>query len=175
MGGITAADVAAYYGIDLLGGVALAGSFPFRSMHPQVATEWIMDFIPRLLDTDLAKFGPTAKEFAESCVAFGDKLDQDTKYEWIGAVANQNPLVRTLSISHEQNETALMAASGNIPYLVIHGDKDKHVNGTRLKAFMDANFGNVTFMLLNDVGHASFWDAPIVTNLAIIDFAYGLN
>ena len=175
MGGITAADVAAYYGIGLLGGVTLAGSFPFRSMHGQVATEWIMSFIPRLLDTDLAKFGPTAKEFAESCVAFGNKLDQDTKYEWMGALANQNPLVRTLSIPHEQNETALKAASETIPYLVIHGDKDKHVDGTKLKAFMDANFSSVTFMLLNDVGHAPFWDAPIVTNRAIIDFAYGLN
>jgi len=175
MGGITAADVATHYGIDLIAGVTLMGSFPSRSMHLEVATQWILDFIPRLLDTNLTNFGPTAKEFAESCVAFGDELDQDTRYKWMGALAGQNPLVRTLSIPHEQNETALMAASGSIPYLVIHGDADKHVDGTRLKTYMDNHFGNVEFNLWPNVGHAPFWDAPDDTNFAILAFASKLN
>jgi hypothetical protein len=134
-----------------------------------------LDFIPRLLDPDLAKFGPTAKEFAESCVAFGDKLDQGTKYSWMGAVAGQNPNIRVWSIPHTQDETALMKASRTIPYLVLHGSMDKHVDGVKLRAFMDKYFGNFVFRLWNNVGHASFYDAPADANKEIVAFAKRLS
>ena len=175
MGGVIAADVATYYGTNLIRGVVLMGSFPHRNMHTEVATQWVLDFIPRLLDPDLAKFGPTAKEFAESCVAFGDKLDQGTKYSWMGAVAGQNPDVRVWSIPHTQNETALMKASKTLPYLVLHGKMDKHVDGLKLKAFMQKYFGNYVFRLWDNVGHASFWDAPADANKEIIAFAKRLD
>ena len=176
MGGVTAADIATYYGIDLIRGVVLMGSFPHRNMQPEVATQWILDFIPRLLDTSLAKFGPTAKEFAESCVAFGDKLDQGTKYSWMGAVAGQNPDVRVWSIPHTQSEAALMKSVRNFPYLVLHGTKDKHVEGLKLKAWMQNNgFRNFVFRLWDNVGHACFWDAPVDANKEIIAFAKRLN
>jgi len=175
MGGVIAADVATYYGTNLIRGVVLMGSFPHRNMHPEVATQWVLDFIPKLLDPDLAKFGPTAKEFAESCVAFGDKLDQGTKYSWMGAVSGQNPDVRVWSIPHTQDETALMKAKSNLPYLVLHGTMDKHVDGPRLKAYMKKNFGNFVFRLWKDVGHASFWDAPNDANKEIIAFAKRLS
>ena len=175
MGGVIAADVASYYGTNLIRGVVLMGSFPHRNMHTQVATQFILDFIPRLLDTDLAKFGPTAKEFAESCVAFGDKLDQGTKYSWMGALAGQNPDVRVWSIPHTQSEAALMKASKTLPYLVLHGKMDKHVDGLKLKAFMQKYFGNYVFRLWDNVGHASFWDAPADANKEIIAFAKRLD
>jgi len=175
MGGITAADVATYYGTDILGGVVLMGSFPYRSMQPTVATPWILDFIPSLLDDSLEKFGPTAKTFAESCVAFGDQLDLATKYSWMGAVANQYPAIRNWSITHDQDQTALMKARLTIPYLVLHGDKDKHVDGLKLKDFMQQNFGNFVFRLYKDVGHACFFDDPKDTSKEIVAFAQRLN
>ena len=175
MGGVIAADVATYYGTNLIRGVVLMGSFPHRNMQVEVATQWILDFIPRLLDPDLDKFGPTAKEFAESCVAFGDKLDQSTKYSWMGAVAGQHPDVRVWSIPHTQDETALMKASKTLPYLVLHGDMDKHVEGLKLKAFMTKNFGNFVFRLWKNVGHASFWDDPKDANKEIVAFAKRLS
>ena len=175
MGGVIAADIATYYGTDLIRGVVLLGSFPHRNMFSEVATQWILDFIPRLLDPDLAKFGPTVKEFAESCVAFGDKLDQGTKYSWMGAVAGQNPNVRVWSIPHTQDETALMKARLTLPYLVLHGTMDKHIDGLRLKAYMEKNFGNLVFRLWKDVGHAPFWDSPNDANKEIISFAKRLS
>ncbi|KAF9646280.1 alpha/beta-hydrolase [Thelephora ganbajun] len=175
MGGVTAADIATYYGTGLIRGVVLLGSFPHRNMHSQVATQWILNFIPRLLDYSLAKFGPTAKEFAESCVAFGDQLDQTTKYSWMGAVAGQNPDVRLWSIPHTQNETALMNARLTLPYLVLHGKLDKHVDGVKLRAYMDKWFGNFVFRLWDNVGHASFWDAPEDANKEIVAFARRLR
>ena len=175
MGGVTAADVATYYGIDLIRGVVLMGSFPHRNILNDVATPWVLNFIPRLLDYDLAKFGPTAKEFAESCVAFGDKLDQGVKYSWVGAVAGQNPAIRNWSIPHTQSETALMKASSTFPYLVLHGTKDKHIDGLKLKAYMQKNFGNFVFRLWDNVGHASFYDDPIDANKEIVAFAKRLS
>ena len=171
MGGVTTADFATYYDIGLLGGVVLMGSFPYRSIQPTVATQWILDFIPRLFDPPLANFGPTAKEFAESCVAFGDKLDQGVKYAWIGAVAGQYPDIRTWSIPHIQDETALLKIKQTLPYLVLHGTMDHHIDGQKLKAFMNANFGNVDFNLWDNVGHASLFDAPDKYNWEIVTFA----
>lgn len=175
MGGVIAADIATYYGVDLIRGVVLLGSFPHRNMHSLVATQFILDFIPRLLDTSLAAFGPTAKEFAESCVARGDQLDQGTKYSWMGALAGQHPDIRVWSIPHTQNETALMAASKTIPYLVLHGTMDKHVDGKNLRDYMNNNFGNFVFRLWENTGHASFFDNPDKANSEIIAFAKRLG
>lgn len=175
MGGVTAADVATYYGPDLFRGVVLMGSFPYRSMQPSVATQWILDFIPRLLDPSLADFGPTDKTFVEACVAFGDKLDLGTKFTWMGAVANQYPDIRNWSIPHTQDQTALMARSKTLPYLVLHGKLDKQVDGEKMRAFMDANFGNFVFRLWDNVGHASFFDNPSGANWEIVAFAKRLS
>jgi len=175
MGGVTAADLATYYGIDTVRGVVLMGSFPHRNMLNDVATPFILNFIPRLLDFDLTKLGPTAKEFAESCVAFGDKLDQIVKYSWMGAVAGQNPNIRVWSIPHTQSEAALMKTSKTFPYLVLHGTMDKHIDGIRLKAYMKKYFGNYVFRLWDNVGHAPFWDNPTGANQEIVAFAKRLN
>jgi len=175
MGGVIAADVATYYGVNTLGGVILMGSFPYRNMQPTVATQFILDFIPRLLDPSLADFGPTAKEFAESCVAFGDKLDLGTKYSWMGAVAGQYPDIRVWSIPHTQNETALMATSKTMPYLVLHGTMDHHVDGKKLRDFMNTYFGNFVFRLWDNTGHASFFDNPDKANPEIVAFANRLR
>ena len=175
MGGVTAADIATYYGIDLIRGVVLMGSFPHRNMLNDVATEWILDFIPDLLGFDLAKFGPIAKQFAESCVAFGDKLDQAVKYSWMGAVAGQNPNIRVWSIGHTQDETALMKASSYFPYLILHGNMDKHIDGVKLRAYMNQYFGNFVFRIWNNVGHASFYDDPTDANKEIVAFANRLS
>lgn len=172
MGGVIAADVATYYGLsDLVSGVVLMGSFPHRNMLNDVATPFILNFIPRLLDPSLDKFGPTDKEFVESCVAYGDKLDQATKYAWMGAVAGQHPDIRVWSIPHTQNETALMSVSKTFPYLVLHGTMDKHIDGHKLKTFMDTYFGNFVFRLWDNTGHASFFDNPDQANAEIVAFA----
>ena len=175
MGGVIAADIATYYGINLIRGVVLLGSFPHRNMQPLVATQWILDFIPRLLDPSLAAFGPTAKEFAESCVAHGDQLDQGIKYSWMGAVAGQNPDIRVWSIPHTQNETALMNAAKKFPYLVLHGTMDKHVDGNKLRDWMSSRFDNFVFRLWNNTGHASFWDNPDQVDSEIVAFAKRLS
>ena len=175
MGGITAADVATYYGVQLMGGVILMGSFPYRSMQPLVTTPFVIDFTPRFLDPSLADFGPTAKEFAEACVAYGDKLDQGIKYSWMGALAGQYPDIRNWSITHTQNETALMASSKTIPYLVLHGTLDKQVDGEKVRNFMNTYFGNFVFRMWENTGHASFFDNPEKANPEIIAFAKRLS
>jgi alpha-beta hydrolase superfamily lysophospholipase len=105
-------------------------------------------------------------------VAFGDKLGQSVKYAWMGAVAGQYPDIRAWSIPHTQDETALLKVKATLPYLVLHGTMDRHVDGQKLKDFMFSNFGNVDFHLWKNVGHASFFDAPDQTNVEIIRFAY---
>ena len=175
MGGVTAADIATYYGINLVRGVILMGSFPHRNMLNDVATPFILNFIPSLLDPSLAAFGPTAKAFAESCVANGAQLDQGTKYSWMGVVAGQYPDIRTWSIPHTQDEGALMASIKEFPYLVLHGTMDHHINGTELRSFMNTYFKNFAFRLWDNTGHASFFDNPANANKEIIAFAKRLS
>ena len=175
MGGVVAADVATYYGVDLLGGVVLLGSFPHSTMLKEVATQFIADLIPRLLDPSLANFGPTAKEFVESCVAYGDKLDQGIKYSWIGSIAGQHPDIRLWTVTHPQDETALMASSKTMPYLVLHGTVDRLIDGTLLRNYMNSHFGNFVFRLWENTGHAPFFDNPDQTNSEIVAFANRLH
>ena len=175
MGGVVAADVATYYGVGLIRGVILLGSFPHRNMLPLIGTPFLFDLMPRLLDTSLTTFGPTIKEFVESCVAYGDQMDLATKYSWIGAIASQHPDVRNWSLPHTQDETALMAASKTLPYLVLHGTMDKPVDGGKLRDYMDSHFSNLVFRLWENTGHAPFWDNPDQTNIEIVAFAKRLS
>ena len=175
MGGITAADVATYYGADILGGVILMGSFPHRATLNDVATPWILSFIPALVSDDFNDFGSTAMTFAESCVAYGDQLDLATKFTWMGAVANQYPEIRNWSITHDQDPTALLKAAKTLPYLVLHGDMDKHIDGLKVKAYMQQYFGNFAFRLWKNVGHASFFDDPKDASKEIVAFAQRLS
>ena len=174
MGGVVADDIVTYYGTSLIRGVILFGSFPHRSGLSLVATQWALDFIPRLLDTSLAAFGPTIKEFAESCVAHGDRLDLGTKYTWMGAIAGQRPDARALSLSHAQNEP--LAVAGKIlPYLVLHGAMDRFIDGEKLRDYISSHFSNFVFKLWEGAGHALFWDTPEQTNIEIVAFAKKLN
>ena len=175
MGGVIAADVATYYGVDLIRGVILFGSFPHRTGFSLVATQRAFDLIKRLSDTSLAAFGPTIKEFAESCVAHGDQLDLGTKYSWMGAIAGQHPDIRVWSILHAQNESSLMTAGKILPYLVLHGAMDKLIDGEKLRDYIHSHFGNFVFKLWEDAGHAPFWDNPDQTNIEIVAFAKRLS
>ena len=175
MGGVIAADIATYYGINLVRGVIMMGSFPHRNMLDSVSTSWASNFIPRVLDPSLAAFGPTAKEFVESLSVLGDQLDQGTKYSWIGALATQNPDSRNWLLPHPQNETALMDAAKSFPYLVLHGAADKLIDGNNLKEWMSPRFGNFAYRLWDNTGHAPFWDNPDQVNLEIVTFANRLS
>ena len=175
MGGVVADDIVTYYGTNLIRGVILFGSFPHRSGLSLVATQWALDFIPRLLDTSLAAFGPTIKEFAESCVAHGDQLDLGTKYTWMGAIAGQHPGARALSLSHPQSEPSLVTAGKILPYLVLHGAMDRFIDGEKLRDYISSHFSNFVFKLWEDVGHAPFWDNPDQSNIEIVAFAKRLS
>ena len=175
MGGVIAADVATYYGVGLIRGVILLGSFPHHNMLPLVGTPFLSDLIPRFLGTSLAGFGSIIKEFVESCVAYGDQLDLGTKYTWMGAVAGQHPDIRIWSLPHPQDETALMAVRKTFPYLVLHGTMDKLIDGEKLRDYMNSHFGNFVFKLWEDTGHAPFWDNPDQTNIEIVAFAKRLS
>ena len=142
-------------------------------MQSLVATPWSNTFIPQLLSATLDNYGPIATEFVEACVA--SQLDQQTKYSWMGAIANQNPDVRLWSAPHVQNETALMNAARTFPFLVLQGTLDKLVDGQKLKDWMTPRFGNVVFRLWDNVGHAPFWDNPSQTNQEIDAFAKRLT
>ena len=175
MGGVIAADIATYYGVGLIGGVILLGSFPHRNMLSLIGTPFLSDLTPRFLGTSLATFGPTVKEFVESCVAYGDQMDLGTKYTWMGAVAGQHPDIRIWSFPHTQDETALMAASKTFPYLVLHGTRDKFIDGERLRDYMNSHFGNFVFRLWENIGHAPFWENPDQANIEIVAFAKRLS
>ena len=139
-------------------------------MHGEVAHPWIIEFIPRLLADDLSKWGETAKDFVESCVAYPDDMPQLTKYAWIGGASEQHPKVRLLALPRGQDESALLAVKDKLAFLVLHGKMDKHVLGDRLETFMHSNFKNVEFHIWDHCGHAPFYDKPEEFNKATLDW-----
>jgi pimeloyl-ACP methyl ester carboxylesterase len=170
LGGIIPADLATFYGADFISGVILLGSFPWRSMHPEIAHPYIISLVPGLLNPDLNVFYKVVKDFAHSCVAYPDKVPAETKYSWIGAVAGQHPNVRTFSLMRTQDETKLVEARKTLPYLVIQGTMDLHVIADNLVAFMKKTFEDVEIHVLEECGHAPFYDRPTETNKAILGF-----
>jgi len=69
-----------------------------------------------------------------------------------------------------QDETRLVEAKKTLPYLVIQGTMDLHVIADKLVAFMKKTFEDVEILLLEECGHAPFYDRPMETNKAILDF-----
>lgn len=167
---IIPADVVSYRGPDAISGIIIAGGFPWRSMHGEVANPWIIEFIPRLLANDLNQWGETVKDFVESCVAYPDKMPQITKYAWMGGVSGQHPQVRLLALPRGQDESALLSAKDKLPFLVLQGTMDKHVLGDKLEKFMHSNFTNVEFHMWDHCGHAPFYDRPEEFNRATLDW-----
>ena len=129
-------------------------------MHGEVAHPWIIDFTPRLLANDLNQWGETAKDFVESCVAYPDQMPQLTKYAWMGGVSGQHPQVRLLVLPRGQDESSLLAVKDMLPFLVLNGTMDKHVDGGKLEKSMLTNFKNVEFHMWDHYGHAPFFDKP---------------
>lgn len=170
LGGIIAADVAANYGIDTISGSILLGGMPYRSMHTQIVHPVVLSIIPGLISESAADFSKACQEFPISCVADDFHIPEETRLFWTGALAIQHPLVRAHSLARTQDETALLSAKDTFPFLVIHGDGDKHMYIDKLEAFMGDNFGNVEFHALKGVGHAVFYESPEFVNKTILEF-----
>lgn len=76
----------------------------------------------------------------------------------------------------EQNETALLSAGPSVPFLVIQGTADRHIQYGKLEDLMKRNFaGNYTFQLLSGVGHACFYERPTETNKWIVEFVQSVE
>jgi len=69
-----------------------------------------------------------------------------------------------------QDETKLVEARKTLPYLVIQGTMDLHVIADNLVAFMKKTFEDVEIHVLEECGHAPFYDRPTETNKAILGF-----
>jgi pimeloyl-ACP methyl ester carboxylesterase len=63
-----------------------------------------------------------------------------------------------------------MEAKDTFPYLVIQGALDSINLADKLVAFMKENFRNVEIHLLEQGGHAAFYDCSVETNKAILGF-----
>ena len=108
VGGFTAADIATYYGVDIIRGVILMSSLPHRNIdsrrHPVG-----LRLHPTTLGPISCRFRTNLQRVRRS-LRGEDQLDREAKYSWMGALAGQHPDVRIWSFPHTQNESALMAA-----------------------------------------------------------------
>ena len=139
-------------------------------MRGEIAHPWVIEIIPRLLAADLSNWGETVKDFVEACVAHPDDMPQLTKYAWIGGASVQHPQVRLLTMPRDQDESALLAVKDKLAFLVLQGKLDKYVLGDKLDKFMHSNFKNVEFHILDDCGHAPFYEKPEELNKTTLDW-----
>jgi pimeloyl-ACP methyl ester carboxylesterase len=153
-----------------MSGSILLGGMPYRSMHPQIVHPVVMSLLPSLLSSDVADFSSAAQQFPASCVADDFVIPEKTRLFWAGAVAVQHPLVRAHSLNRTQDESKFLERKKTFPFLVIHGDGDKHMYIEKVRAFMESNFGNVEFHGLEGVGHAVFYESPQFVNQTILKF-----
>jgi pimeloyl-ACP methyl ester carboxylesterase len=63
-----------------------------------------------------------------------------------------------------------LAAKQTFPFLVIHGEEDKHMYIDKLESFMKENFENVEFHAVNGAGDAVFYESPEFVNNTILEF-----
>jgi pimeloyl-ACP methyl ester carboxylesterase len=170
LGGIVAADAIAAYGSSYISGVIILSSFPHRIMHPEVATPFILNLIPQLLSLDMTIFHRAVKEFAQSCYAPGFKVPYRDLAMSMGNVVQMHPEILKHTVMRTQDPAPLTAASKTLPYLVIQGSQDLHLNCNALHKWMEVNEYNFEFNELSDVGHAPFYENPERTNTLILDF-----
>lgn len=139
-------------------------------MHSQVVHPVVLSIIPGLLSDNVVDFSKACQDFPISCVSDSFKIPNETRWFWTGAMAIQHPNVRVHSLSRTQDELKLLEAKDSFPFLVIHGEDDKHIYVDKIESFMKNNFGNVEFHALQGVGHASFYESPEIVNKLILDF-----
>ncbi|EIN12743.1 alpha/beta-hydrolase [Punctularia strigosozonata HHB-11173 SS5] len=172
LGAIVPADIVKYYGADIIAGVIVAAGLPYISMHPEVVHPVIVNTVaPYILSEEVDSFSKGCVAFVESCFADPERdLPYDTKLAWMGAIAGMNPVARRYLITRTQDETALLAASDKLPYLVLHGDKDQHLIWEKVQQSMKARFNKSEFVLMRGAGHALFYERPEEVNKAILEF-----
>ncbi|EIN12818.1 alpha/beta-hydrolase [Punctularia strigosozonata HHB-11173 SS5] len=167
LGGIIPADIATHYGTDIISGVILFGGFPYRSMDPLVAHPDVQSWLPDFLSDE------GCVKFVESCVAppaDESVLPYDTKMMWIGAAASMHPLARTHVTTRAQDETKLLEGATELPYLVLQGEMDTHIQWRKMQAFMGEHFSKAEFVLLEGCGHAPFFEQPDRVKIALLSF-----
>lgn len=83
----------------------------------------------------------------------------------------QNPAVRLPLATRVQDETALLACGTAVPFLVVQGTADRHVQHDKLGSLMEKHFSGVyTFHRLEGVGHACFYEKPDEVGRSIVEF-----
>ena len=82
----------------------------------------------------------------------------------------KHPLVRQHSLMRTQDETVLLAAKETFPFLVIHGEEDRHIYVDKIEEYMKTNFGNVEFHRVKGAGHATFYETPEFVNRTVLEF-----
>lgn len=109
------------------------------------------------------------------CVAHPEDMPLATRYAWIGGAAQQHPKIRVFAQRREQDETKLLEASRTLPYLVCQGALDLQVDCQKLVSFMKKTFGNVEIRVIEDCGHAPFYEKAEEVNAAILGFVQRLQ
>lgn len=89
----------------------------------------------------------------------------------IGAIAQQHPIARNLLLTaRDQDPTKLSECASTLPVLLIIGEHDRQLSWEKLDALLRQQFAEYELLLIKDAAHATFWERPSQTNLAIQSF-----
>ncbi|KAJ6084157.1 alpha/beta-hydrolase [Penicillium sp. IBT 16267x] len=171
-GGTISSDICENLGANYLSGTIYLSGIPYFSCFQEVGTKLMGPTFQTLANPNASaiELAEAIVFLVDSCVADGYDISTEKKWLWRGIICSQNPHVRPLIISKEQDTANILATGAKLPICIIQGTKDKHLDVRKVEKFAREKFGQVEFHALDDAGHMCFYECPEKTNQLILEF-----
>lgn len=160
LGATIATDVTTYLGADALAGIVYTAALPWLAANDFVSTEWVRSLVPGLTTTEDSDLSLSTRiEFNTQLLNRPENVPTEVLWSWIGGSVLQPPSKFGYSLSRTQDTTNLFKAGANgVPLLVINGEADRFINGTRVLEVIDGQFKDLTVHTVANGSHAFFYE-----------------
>lgn len=173
-GGIIVDIIEAFGANFISGAIYCGGAVLTRELHTTYMQPMLEKLVPDLLSTDSNVISRASLQFVQSCVENPHAaLPFETKIQWLGGCAMLPQNVRLLTLSRQQSTDRWEKEIKQLPVLIVHGTMDSMVITSKLQETASRYLQNYQIKLLDDVGHAPFYERPAETNYHILDFVSG--
>lgn len=168
-----AADIAANMPLYTLAGIVAIGSLPCMG---KIGTPTMKPTLVKLIPlfssaTDVTPALTARTEFIDALFADPSCVPFDVKSKWLGNTVVQTPDITAVLQSRRTDEARLFELGRRgLPLLVLHGKEDKLVDGDAVITLLKPSFKNMEVRLLDNSGHAVFYDSHGDTVDILIDF-----
>ncbi|KAF9267040.1 alpha/beta-hydrolase [Marasmius fiardii PR-910] len=175
LAGAIISDICEHLGHETISGVIYLGSVVHLGQEhfSQVVPPTLLESAGGLMVTDDVIAHKTSLiAFAKSLFFLPESIPIQTRCAWMGASLLQPPIVAKLVLFRKQDPTKLFeAGKAGMPVLFIQGKHDRHrKSSTIVVEAVGDYFSQKEVVVLEETGHAFFYEKPEETNKLLLDF-----